>query len=260
MSKINLSESEWRYDRIPEAEVWPACIWEYGRRWERTATDEARRKFNKATIPHLKEMPPFPETPWLELDLETRFKCIKRWTSRPGDLENYDVVASGDIEAMVGRSPDEIKNFMHKRGLVIFDLGVPPRFDRGMRPGKSLRPWQEAFGKPPRQPTYAERLAEYEAWLDAHPEQWDGRGDGRTVTKVAGKRSPRDGLRALAWTKIREASESDKAACEYLAEMFARDSSLKAWFAISLAPRSVADRSRLCATSRKWQRLVCEAK
>lgn len=246
------NEIEWRYDRVEPSHEWAACVWEYGRRWHHTPGRCGRLKARMATVGALCEMVEFPNTPWLGLPQGFREECSRRWRYAPGELEDCEPLVRA-VAKVFGPTPtnaEEWRVYLRKEGVVVFDLGLPPR---------DARPkWQDGEIGVERQPTRAELLARFEAWLDANPSWWHGQGDGRVVSRIGGKESPHEGLRALAWAKIRETAVSDKAACDYLDKAFMRSSILKQWFAISLEPRATTVRSRLRRASTKWQKRVCE--
>lgn len=203
-----------------------------------------------ATISVLRVVPEFPKTAWLALAAGTRKMCIQQWHLRAGELEDFEPLVRNQRVIGDPLTAEEWRQSLRKEGVVVFDLGLPPRDAR-------LR-WVHQFGLQT-QPTRAELLARFAAWLDANPEWWDGLGDGRKVTRTGGKEQPREGLRALAWAKVLAACGSDKAACAFLERVFSCDSGLKAWFSLSLEPRAATSRSRLGnATVQKWQRRICE--
>ncbi len=75
---------------------------------------------------------------------------------------------------------------------------------------------------PRRKPTRAELLNSFEAWLDANPAWWNGRGTRGRRGITVGKRTFNDGLRYLAWLRITRAFDKgtrtrspDLAACEF---------------------------------------------
>lgn len=244
-----LQEAEWRFDQVQPEHEWAACVWEYGRRWHSTPGRCGRLFAKMATIGQLGNMDGFPAKPWLGLTLPAREKPAQRWRYAPGELEDYEPLVRNRPPGDIPFSVEDWKKWLRMEGVVVFDLGLPPR---------DVRPdWQSVFGAQ-RQPTRAELLARFGAWLDANPEWWEGHGDGRVVARIGGKESPRDGLRALSWAKLREAAGSDKAACAYLAEQFSGSSELKQWFAISLEPRAAPTRSLLKKNAEKWQKRICE--
>lgn len=246
----DLAELEWRFDRIQPAHEWAACIWEYGRRWHETPGRSGRLFARRATVDVLCRIDGFPSKPWLGLAKPVQGACAQRWRYAPGELEDYEPLVRNRPPGSIPFSSDEWRESLRREGVVVFDLGLPPR---DARPS-----WQAEVFQEQRQPTRAELLARFAAWLDVNPEWWDGVGDRRTSARIGGKESPRDALRALAWTKIREAVGSDKAACVYVSDVFARSPKLKEWLAISLEPRAEAARSRLCAVARKWQLRICK--
>lgn len=246
----SIADFEWRFDRVESEHEWACCVWEYGRCWHDAPGRSGRLSARMATVGALCEIDGFPATPWLGLARSVQEQCAQRWRYAPGELEDYEPLVRAKSEMLGAMTEAQWRDWLRKEGVVVFDLGLPPR---------DARPeWQDEVFGVQRQPSRAELLSRFAAWLDANPQWWHGEGDRRSIARTGGKAGPRDGLRGLALWRVRRALGSarklgsDKETCDFLTRIFAEDLELQSWFKLSLEPRAEPTRSRLIRSARGW--------
>lgn len=245
----SLAEAEWRFDRVVPPHRWAACVWEYCREYVRSLPEPALKRLrrnggrygtdNAATLGAVTMEKQFPQVPWLSLPVSVRHRLSRRWRYAPGDLEDYsmmDLICAGDPQ-----DPRELRSAFHRLGRVVFDLGPAPLDPKHVASGRVTSPGSR--------PTRAELIGRFEAWVDAHPEWWDGRGRRGARSGAAGKRKPKDGLRALAWTRLRRLNSSDGRV-----EEIVKAQGALSWLGILTAERT----RKFPGEAEKWTKLVCE--
>ncbi len=247
---LQIADGEWRFDRINPDEHWAACMWEYCREYFHTLTESeislARKRGQHTRHDRLKTLglaiacDEFPHTPWMDLTDCMRAELMTHWIRPPGDIEDYRLLEYAD-----GKSSAERRALLRNQGKVVFDLGAPPR--DAITPQRAMDPATIKL------PTRANLLQKFEAWLDSNPEWWDGRGKRGTRQGTAGKRSPREGLRVLAYSRLRRKFDGNDAA---VSDFLKRNASELAWWQVHLS----SERARkLPAEAARWQKMVCQS-
>lgn len=236
----SLADEEWRFDRVNPEHYWACCVWEYCREKILQTPPAKRAKMHRqgriATLGAVCEIDEFPAVPWLNLSAGVRGKLALRWRYSPAAIECYK--ALGYVSE---NTPEEWRNALRRVGCVVFDLGAPPR---GVRIHGRSRDSDSG-----ELPTRAELLTRFEAWLDVNPEWWEGRGRRGVRRGAAGKREPKDGLRALMWTRLRRLNRSDGDV-----EGVLRAGGAGKWMGAIGAERA----RKLPSIAEAWVKLVCE--
>lgn len=244
----SLPDEEWRFDRVIADHLWAACIWEYCREYVRSLPKPGLQRLrriggmcgtdNAATLGAATMEKQFPEVPWLRLPVSDRNRLSRRWRYAPGDLEDYS-----EMDLICAVDPRELRSAFHRVGRVVFDLGPAPIAPKNVASDRVTSPGSR--------PTRAELIGRFEAWVDAHPEWWDGRGRRGARRGAAGKRDPNDGLRALAWTRLRSRNSSDGKV-----EEIVKGARAHPWLGGILS----AERTRkFPSEATAWMKLVCKA-